>query len=292
MPWSDFPLTSLTLPGDAGPNDPRIVIGDDIPPEIAVFSYGGVVRTTVAAIVYWIDANRFFFEAIATGGTDTALYNGLVDRTAPGQETLVYQARVSDQTGGGDTAIEISFGGGLVGVLPEQIVYRFAICEVSFGRLVEFDGPVEFDARVAGDGFRPLDKPGTTTRTNTAAITLDPHLQTNVAANATYQWQASIPWNADAAADLQIGVSVPAGATCDRWRAATNGTSGVWTACIPNAATTLFQAGTGTDQTLLMSGRLVTVGAGTFGIRWGPNANVAQPCSLLGDATMLVHRTA
>lgn len=47
MPWSDYPLRTLVIPGNAGPNDPRIVI-DGTTGTISIYGAGGVLLGTIA----------------------------------------------------------------------------------------------------------------------------------------------------------------------------------------------------------------------------------------------------
>jgi hypothetical protein len=61
MPWSDFPLQTLVIPGDAGPNDPRIVITSD-PADL-------IPDAPYAALIAWFwNATDFFFIGVTPLG--------------------------------------------------------------------------------------------------------------------------------------------------------------------------------------------------------------------------------
>jgi hypothetical protein len=64
MPFKN-PPTSLTLPANAGPNDPRYVINADIPPEIATFAYATETATTVACVLWYGAAGNYQFQCLA-----------------------------------------------------------------------------------------------------------------------------------------------------------------------------------------------------------------------------------
>jgi hypothetical protein len=55
MPWSEYPLDSITIPADAGDSDPRIFIGQDDPILQAIFADAG--------IVFYFDTNKAFVLA-------------------------------------------------------------------------------------------------------------------------------------------------------------------------------------------------------------------------------------
>lgn len=65
MPWSDYPLRSLTLPQDAGSGDSRIVIGPEIPAELSAYyaSLPGAF-TVVAAILFYDTAGAYRYIAL------------------------------------------------------------------------------------------------------------------------------------------------------------------------------------------------------------------------------------
>lgn len=65
MPFSDPPVGALTLPEGAGPADPRIVLGDEIPAELAAY-YAGFAETVRSAILYYVDSDKYLYEASTT----------------------------------------------------------------------------------------------------------------------------------------------------------------------------------------------------------------------------------
>lgn len=66
MPWNDYPLTELTIPGTAGDADPRIVIGPDIPAELQAFYIAQRGEPVAAAILYYTSATSYYYEADLT----------------------------------------------------------------------------------------------------------------------------------------------------------------------------------------------------------------------------------
>lgn len=135
-------------------------------------------------------------------------------------------------------------------------------------------------------------KTADTTRTSTTSVTNDPHLAVTVPAS-TGRWlvMASIAWSAHANADIQFGVSVPTSATFPRWRAVTDGAGSVWTAIQASAATTLFGVGASADRAMMIHGTLnMSSNAGTFAIRWGPNASVVDPCTVYAESWLRLER--
>lgn len=62
-PWSNDQSRNLIVPPGAGPNDPRIVIGPDVPPELVTFyhaNYGGALPQ--AWIGEYTDATHYHYE--------------------------------------------------------------------------------------------------------------------------------------------------------------------------------------------------------------------------------------
>lgn len=111
-----------------------------------------------------------------------------------------------------------------------------------------------------------------------ATLTDDPHLVADsLPANSVWIVDMSIAWNAHTTPDFKCDFSVPAGASFSRWRAVTNGTASVWTSHQVLNSTVLFQAGSGTDAVLLISGLLIVGGtAGNFRFRWAQNTSDAN----------------
>ena len=71
-------IRSLTLPNNAGPNDPAIVIGPDIPPELQAF-YTGVGISLIAALIFRTDANEYDYIALGDEGGIPHLLTGTCD---------------------------------------------------------------------------------------------------------------------------------------------------------------------------------------------------------------------
>lgn len=69
--WSNQIPRTFTAPDDAGPNDPRLVFGPDVPAPIATID--GV--TIVAAIIWFLDDDHFHFYALGASGS-TPVYRG------------------------------------------------------------------------------------------------------------------------------------------------------------------------------------------------------------------------
>lgn len=80
MPFTDPPTDSVTIPSDAGPADPRIVLGPEIPPELTAF-YGDANIT--GALVYWIDGNRYGYSAVIANPGGAYRVDGVVNMLRP-----------------------------------------------------------------------------------------------------------------------------------------------------------------------------------------------------------------
>lgn len=58
-------IRTLTIPNNAGSNDPAIIIGPDVPTELQTYYNVGAQRI-VAAIIYRLDANDYSYDALIT----------------------------------------------------------------------------------------------------------------------------------------------------------------------------------------------------------------------------------
>jgi hypothetical protein len=136
-------------------------------------------------------------------------------------------------------------------------------------------------------------KSGNTTRVNTAAMAVDPHLQLAVVPG-TYDFEIDVRWTADPAPDIKFDVGqVPAGTTLGRWSAWTNGTAAVWSSVQATEATALFQAATlGVDFAVLIKGTAVFTNAGTFGLRWAQNGVSANGSTVYAGSMLSMTRRA
>lgn len=62
MPWSDYPLRTLTLPAGAASPTPRIVIGPDVPADLQAY-YTAQGTPVVSAIIYYGDTDAYYYIA-------------------------------------------------------------------------------------------------------------------------------------------------------------------------------------------------------------------------------------
>lgn len=63
MPWSDYPLTSIVVPGDASDSDPRIVLGLElaqVPADVITY-YAGLGYTVISAIAFYDGVGRLWY---------------------------------------------------------------------------------------------------------------------------------------------------------------------------------------------------------------------------------------
>lgn len=56
-------INSLTLPNTAGPNDPRVVIGDELPPELIAY-YASHSETALRGTVYYKDLTHYEYDIL------------------------------------------------------------------------------------------------------------------------------------------------------------------------------------------------------------------------------------
>ena len=105
--WSSV-LSSLTLPQDAGPADPAIVIGQAIPPEIEFDADG---NTVVGAIIWRYDDLAYYFEAMSNDGAGIELrWTGIVNLDAT-VDVVTWMTRMSISGGGLPTAeVTLAYG--------------------------------------------------------------------------------------------------------------------------------------------------------------------------------------
>lgn len=75
MGWSEASLRTLILPQTAGTDDPQILIGPDLPPELAAENF-------IAAIVFRFDATKYAFIGLYDEVTNMVMARGTVDETA------------------------------------------------------------------------------------------------------------------------------------------------------------------------------------------------------------------
>lgn len=82
MPWNDYPAGSITIPGNAGPSDPRIVITSNPPP--------GLPSGLVAVILFYWNATDGFYLGVSRNGNpnDGLMQQGVFVPSAGDQAVL------------------------------------------------------------------------------------------------------------------------------------------------------------------------------------------------------------
>jgi hypothetical protein len=104
-------LRTLTLPANAGPNDPAIVIGDEIPPELVAF-YG---TSIISAMIFRLTAGNYDYIAlISLAGVAPAMATGTVTGGLVNEATVIFQFFATPQTVniGNASNVGINVGGG------------------------------------------------------------------------------------------------------------------------------------------------------------------------------------
>lgn len=105
-------IRTLTLPNNAGPNDTRIVIGPDLPPEL-ITKYGVAIK---AAIIFYRDATQYQYIGITTAGlvVGTVVIAGPVVLETWSITTDGVRAffRMGDRAGATNTTTEFVAGAG------------------------------------------------------------------------------------------------------------------------------------------------------------------------------------
>lgn len=127
MAFTNDPNT-ITVPSTAGPNDPQIVIGEDIPVEL-ITRYGTDIN---GAVVWRIDSNRYAYSAIISLPVGPYRVDGIVNKQrAVGDQVCEVFSYVLDTTGTGVVHIG-GFGPG--GPQPIIVVER----DTEFNQLAKF----------------------------------------------------------------------------------------------------------------------------------------------------------
>lgn len=144
-------------------------------------------------------------------------------------------------------------------------------------------------------------KTADTSRASTITATDDPHLVTTVAANATYELNAYIIYNANTTGDFGLQFGVPAGTTGDysgvgwgRDATASVGTGG-WTVRMNQNTITQNRTygGDTTDLTIHIKGIVVTAGtAGNFSFQWAQAVSDAGATIVRTPSYMVLRRVA
>ncbi|WP_406418453.1 hypothetical protein [Streptomyces sp. NBC_01614] len=150
-------------------------------------------------------------------------------------------------------------------------------------------------------GFRVARKTGDTARTSTIAQAADPHLSFAVQANAAYLMDGWIKYDADAAGDISLDWTVPAGslgewtgsgASIDTTGAA-NGYSVQLAATDIDALRSFGGAGAGANLTIDIKGTLrVAATAGTYALTWAQRVSSGTATTVYTDSWLRLHRVA
>lgn len=80
MPWEDAPLRTITIPGDAGPGDARIVITSELPPPLDTYTFNGA-QTYSGGIIYYAaggDTNYTYLCVVNDPAGDISVHIGHV----------------------------------------------------------------------------------------------------------------------------------------------------------------------------------------------------------------------
>jgi hypothetical protein len=144
-------------------------------------------------------------------------------------------------------------------------------------------------------------KPSPTSRASNIVPSADPHLTTTLPPNSTFMFEfwllADGP--ASAAAELQAGLTVPAGATTPGWSlmGLVPSAAGVSASLIAQAATTtggtrvVGTAGTGTITSAIMKGIIVTgPSGGTFALNWAQGVSNVTATTLDAGSMMTLQQ--
>jgi hypothetical protein len=150
-------------------------------------------------------------------------------------------------------------------------------------------------------GIRVARKTGDTARTSTTTQAADPHLAFPVQANAVYLLDGWLKYDADAAADITLDWTIPAGALGE-WTGsgasidtagAANGYSVQLAATDIDAARSFGGAGAGATLTIDIKGTLrVAATAGTYSLTWAQRVSSATATTVYTDSWLRLHRVA
>lgn len=104
MGWTTGPTRQLIIPSDAGPNDPRIVIGGPLPADLVAY-YTSHGETAISGTIYYKDAVGYEYEVLvkpAAGTYSVLAYGGRDSGVGTVNETY----RI-DSAGGSGGAITV-----------------------------------------------------------------------------------------------------------------------------------------------------------------------------------------
>jgi len=138
-----------------------------------------------------------------------------------------------------------------------------------------------------------------TPRVSTTTVAVDPHLALTVVPG-IYKLDAFLMYDGDAAADMKLGWSAPAGTTGAWWPGAMD-SSGAAFASLPrwgalsDITTSTLNVGTIGASTIVVCrpvGTVVVTTAGTFALQWAQGASSATSTILRGQSTLELRRIA
>jgi hypothetical protein len=137
-----------------------------------------------------------------------------------------------------------------------------------------------------------------TPRASTTTVAVDPHLALTVVPG-IYKLDAFLMYDGDAAADMKLGWSAPAGTTGAWWPGAMD-SSGAAFASLPrwgalSDTTSTLNVGTIGANTIVVCrpvGTVVVTTAGTFALQWAQGASSATSTILRGQSTLELRRIA
>lgn len=113
--WESGGLTEITIPGDAGPNDPRVYVGQDDPLLTAINQDAGIV-------LYWANGRAFVISVEASGGPDHGQLhiwsndeiNGLKQLIDLDHDVPSDSATVNLGQGGSAQAVDVTLSGDVI----------------------------------------------------------------------------------------------------------------------------------------------------------------------------------
>jgi hypothetical protein len=138
-----------------------------------------------------------------------------------------------------------------------------------------------------------------TPRTSTTAMVDDPHLSIPVSPG-TYKLDGFLMYDGDAAGDLKLGWSAPAGTTGSWWPGAMDNSGTTLTAVqrwgvlsdITTSTLVVGAIGAGTIIACRPVGTVVVTAPGTVALQWAQGASSTTPTNLRGQSTLELRRIA
>lgn len=206
-------------------------------------------------------------------------------------------------------SVTTDFGGG-AGVVSIKDATTIPTTNPSGGTIMysESGGGAALKARDPNGniyGLTPLflRKTADTGITSSTTLASDPHLTTNLQANAVYRFELQLFCDGDAAGDLKLDFTVPASATC-KWSplafgssfaggAGANSSSAKLAFETAGTPDTFGMAAVGTKLGLLIRGIVRTsASSGTFALQWAQGTSSANATTIYTDSYMELRRVA